>query len=355
MPTPHVRRAERRRRCARCGHTRTYVDTSAKQANSWFARHDCHKREDAMVRAAGYKLRLDLIDRTPKELPPGKVHGYAGYRIFGCRCDVCGKARSEYDTNRDRMIAYGRWGARWVDAEPVRAHVAELRDFGLGLRGICTLSGVSRTALQKLTNGRSLRVTRVNAEALYAVELVEDNLPRSAIVPATGTTRRLQALVAIGYTMTSIGAEIGWTLTNLGPLVHGHRPFVVVNTKRLVGEVYERLCMTLPADTPGSRRARALAKANRWQPPLAWDDDVIDDPKGKPTRATAANLGYDEAVVVRFVDYWERPDRKLSHAEAEEIVRRLTVRGVSMREMEANGLRADRYDLSDLKDDRRSA
>jgi hypothetical protein len=47
-----------------------------------------------------------------------------------------------------------------------------------------------------------------------------------------------------------------------------------------VARVYDELAMT-----PGpSTRARDAAARRGWVPPLAWDDDEIDDPQARPAR-----------------------------------------------------------------------
>jgi hypothetical protein len=88
-----------------------------------------------------------------------------------------------------------------------------------------------------------------------------------------GTVRRLQALSAIGWGLVDLSAETGMAIAALGRLRAGthatHR-----RTRQTIAELYDRLSMT-----PGpSQRARDYAARAGWLPPLAWDDDDIDDP-----------------------------------------------------------------------------
>lgn len=109
-----------------------------------------------------------------------------------------------------------------------------------------------------------------------------------------GTTRRLRALIAIGYTQAALAKEVNLNTTWLNKLVNKHDGYKVnPSTAIRVDEAYRRLSMT-----PGPHdRARRFAKARGWAPPLAWDEDTIDDPAAKP------DVG--EKVVVGFVERYE--------------------------------------------------
>lgn len=101
---------------------------------------------------------------------------------------------------------------------------------------------------------------------------------------AKGTVRRLQALVAAGWPVLSIAAELGMFPTAVSRLMRLN--VITLRTARRVAAVYDRLWDVDPAThgaTPnGIRRARNLAAAARWAPAAAWDDDTIDDPSAAP-------------------------------------------------------------------------
>ncbi|MFI8531760.1 hypothetical protein ACIGMX_16160 [Streptomyces aquilus] len=101
---------------------------------------------------------------------------------------------------------------------------------------------------------------------------------------ATGTVRRLQALVAAGWPVLYIAAELGMFPTAVSRLMR--KRVVTLCTARRVAAVYDRLWAVDPAThgaTPkGILRARNLAHAMRWAPAGAWDDDTIDDPAAFP-------------------------------------------------------------------------
>lgn len=109
------------------------------------------------------------------------------------------------------------------------------------------------------------------------------------VIDAVGTTRRLQALYAIGWTSAQIGPRLGVTPARVSHLVSGKQPKVHRHTAARVARVYDDLSMTVPRD-PGHLEPRHIRihdrqrrqSANKgWPPPLAWDD--IDDPTEEPT------------------------------------------------------------------------
>lgn len=216
-----------------------------------------------------------------------REHGtYARYKT-GCRCRPCTAAASAYNARREREIAYGRWQP-YVPAQPVREHIAMLRAQGIGLRTIAEVSGVDRKRLQAIVGGRTERGTppqeRVRpaiADAILAVRPSMDVLPGRTAVDASGTHRRIQALVAVGWSQSRIAARLGWTAANLSTLLR--RPRTIAATARAVRDLYEELWdQPPPENTPWDKtaavRARRHAAKEGWLPPAAWDDDLIDLP-----------------------------------------------------------------------------
>jgi len=90
-----------------------------------------------------------------------------------------------------------------------------------------------------------------------------------------GTTRRLQALTAIGWPAEHLAHELGWTRAKLDNTLNGQPPN---GSHHRVANLYDRLSMT----TGPSQQARARAQTNGWAPPLAWDDDELDHPNSAP-------------------------------------------------------------------------
>jgi len=235
-----------------------------------------------------------------------------------------------YENHRTRQKLYGRWESSRVPAEPIRQHIQALRAAGVGSRRVEQLSGVSRSVIQALMNGRSIygnqpskTISAENAQRLLAVEVKP---AAGCPVDITGTTRRLQALVAIGYTQADLAARVGITAANATELFRGNRS-VLLSTAIKVQGIYEELSMR-----PGpSDAARQRAKKLRWAPPLAWDDDTIDNPEAKPDLGERRAVKFDE----RFLEM-----RELGFSDLE-ILQRLNVKAKSlMRQLERYGIPA---------------
>ncbi|WP_435215838.1 hypothetical protein [Streptomyces sp. bgisy034] len=248
------------------------------------------------VKVADVRQALDLPDyyaMLPSYVAPPshREHGTrAKYNAEGCRCRPCRKVNRESENERTRLLAYGRWQP-YVNAEPVRAHIAYLRDCGMGLRAIAVASGVDRRRLQSIVIGRAhlgrgpqAQVRPALAAAILAVEPTLDTLGTNTVIPGVGTTRRLQALVAVGWPQLHLGEELGWTSQNFSVLIIATT--VTVRTARAVYALYDRLWNVDPLShgaSPGSiTRAKKRAAEARWAPPAAWDDDRIDDPAACP-------------------------------------------------------------------------
>lgn len=223
-----------------------------------------------------------------------KCGTYTSYKHHGCRCEPCTEAQREYARNRNRMLAYGQWSP-YVDADPVRAHVEELRAGGLGIRRVAALAGVNESILWKLVYGDrqrgmkpSRRVRESTAENILAVRASLDVLSPAAKVDATGTRRRLQALVAVGWSQSKLAARLGMGRSNFGCLLE--RAQVMAATARAVRALYDELWATAPPeaewrDRAAASRARNYAALRGWARPLAWDDDEIDNPEAEPAEA----------------------------------------------------------------------
>lgn len=216
-----------------------------------------------------------------------------------------GWCKSHYMQQRERQLAYGRWESHFADAEPVRVHIEKLRGVGLGLRRIAELAEVNRKTLQWVIGGRPDRgtppsrlISRANAEKILAVPV-----PAAAHhvasgrrhVPGIGTVRRLQALVAFGYTRSYLADRLGVNPANATRLFRG-ADRVTADTARRVESLFIELQMT-----PGpSNRARNEGKRRGWALPFAWDEDTIDDPEAVPDHGEPGAGGVDiEAVANR--------------------------------------------------------
>jgi transcriptional regulator with XRE-family HTH domain len=189
-----------------------------------------------------------------------------------CRCELCRAANRKYASERARVNWTDRFEHQWTTPDKALAHLDMLRHGGMGLRQIQLSTGIARSTLQQLA-GRK-RISRATEASVLAVRPA---VAAGARVDATGTTRRLRALMAIGWSGKQLGDRLGVTTANLWPLLRG-REHVHAATARKVADLYDELW-----DQPGNRKKSInLAQRRGWALPLAWDDDEIDDPAAMP-------------------------------------------------------------------------
>lgn len=159
------------------------------------------------------------------------VHGPdKGTRPGGCRCQPC------RDANNAAVRAYNRRTApTLVDAGETRRHVHNLMDAGLGPLTIAKLSGVSTGGLSKLIYGDytrgtppTRRIRPATRDRLLAVK-VTDAIGDQR-VDAGSTWRRIDTLIARGWTKTAIARAIG----QRGPALQLGRRLVHARNARAV-------------------------------------------------------------------------------------------------------------------------
>ncbi|MFI9154543.1 hypothetical protein [Streptomyces sp. NPDC053367] len=212
-------------------------------------------------------------------------------KVYRCRRPECRRRSADYDRNRNRLVAYGRWQP-FVDADPVRQHIAMLRSYGIGWQRVYRLAGVAAGCVSRILygaphegRGPTKRVRTTTADKILAVKPSFDHLAPMARVDGTGTRRRLQALIANGWPQLRLGEEMGIKHHRL-IWDHVRQDVVAADTARRVKDMYERLWNADPIAHGVSPRYAAESKrraaANGWVPPAAWDDDYIDSPAAVP-------------------------------------------------------------------------
>ena len=240
----------------------------------------------------------------------------ACYVLDKCRCPECTEASREYEHNRSRAHLYGRYDAL-VDATPVREHLEFLRTNGISAKQAAKLSGVPQSSINRIIHGRTergegpaKRISKENAAKILAVQPGFWNLADGHTVDGTGTHRRLQALVALGYSLAYLGRELETNNGNMLTLLE--RGQVTAQTARKVHALYNRLwshpnTATNWQNKGAATRARNYAAARGWVSPLAWDDDTIDDPTAQPAttgmEATEGKRQTDIAARIENIEF----------------------------------------------------
>jgi transcriptional regulator with XRE-family HTH domain len=188
-----------------------------------------------------------------------------------------------------RPIAYRR-RAPLAEARPVLAHLERLERAGVGWRRAADTAGIPRSTVHQLIYGRAGRPPQLRLRAAAAAALLEVT-PRNAApawhTDATGAGRRLRALVATGWPVRRVASLSGLSARTAYDLALGRRATVGPATAARVAAAYDRLWAAppparTPQDAAAVARARRYAAERGWPPPLAWDDDEIDNPRARP-------------------------------------------------------------------------
>jgi len=109
-------------------------------------------------------------------------------------------------------------------------------------------------------------------------------------VDATGTIRRLRALAAMGWPMKQLAAMSGVSMPTVSCLMNHRRGTVYSRTAGKVADLYDELSMR----EGNSQRSRLRARRHGWAPPLAWDDETIDDPNAQPDVGEQVSVKFGE-------------------------------------------------------------
>lgn len=192
----------------------------------------------------------------------------------GCRCRPCTVSAVREDTRRrmDRLAG----NPREVPAVAVLDHIQRLLARPMTYGQISALSGVAASTIRDLHVGEQKTLHRRNVAKILAVSLNAEITQGN--VPALGAARRLQALYALGHFIYTIAEEAGISRDAVYGLATNRWQRIDHGRFEGVRRAYDKLSMV----TGESWKARRIAERNGWVPPLAWDDDAIDDPAASP-------------------------------------------------------------------------
>ncbi|MFG3170621.1 hypothetical protein [Streptomyces sp. NPDC048200] len=167
-----------------------------------------------------------------------------------------------------------------VDATQTRAHLERLTARGWTYQQIAAATGLDSSTFGVILSGRYRKVAHHTAESILAVRLDQTPPIPRGLTDATGTRRRLQALMVLGYPLPGIAQQIGVSYFSLLQTAGGKWSAVRTPTAEKVARVYRRLAAVPAPPTRAAELVRNEAMARGWVGPLAWDS--IDDPACEP-------------------------------------------------------------------------
>lgn len=157
-------------------------------------------------------------------------------------------------------------------------------------------------------------------------------------VPVIGSRRRVQALITFGWPKYLIGQELGnRSRGTIDHILYRAGDTITKDLHDRVVRAFDRLAAT-PGPAP---KSRAYGRRMGWPPPMAWDDDTIDDPAGKPTGVRTER--YHRPYGTDHLDEWWFLVR--SGEDAARAAQRL---GVQVQTLERAAQRAGRTELASV-------
>jgi plasmid maintenance system antidote protein VapI len=184
-----------------------------------------------------------------------------------------------------------------VPAAPIADHLRNLLADGMGWPRICRAAHCSSSTIARLLNGQE-KVRRSVADRILAVKY------RSApgrIVDATGTRRRIQALLAIGHTITGLAEESDVDHSVINDVLNGALNVRGMTADRIAA-AYDWLAVQPPITSRKSAAttSRKRAKREGWRDPQWWEDmGNINDPTFDPDEADRALNFFERAQLRR--------------------------------------------------------
>lgn len=218
-----------------------------------------------------------------------------------CNCLRCPKCRDrEQSRTRIRMKRAGTWNP-WIPAQPVIDHIQTLRDHGLSYRQIGKLTDTPRQTIEHIHRYGRAKVDRdIATRILNTKPRPSSSIPSDHLSSPVGARRRIQALMALGYTQTEIARRVGSSSEHISVISRGVTGSIHNDLNDRISKVYDEL-WTRPGP---SKRGRDRARRQGYISPLGWDDDTIDDPTAEPAiKRPAAVWGITDTTRRKLPDW----------------------------------------------------
>jgi hypothetical protein len=175
-------------------------------------------------------------------------------------------------------VSYGDNNPNWMDAQPVRDHVHVLGARGIGQRRVCALSGVSIWSFRYLMYGApnrgyppSRKISAHSYLRIMSVSLDLDHVAAEGYIDATITRRKLEAMVAMGWSQKYIASRLGVAPGNSGKMFRHKR--VSTFRARQVRDLFNELWDKRPKRQDGYYyRELRYAERRGYVTALAWND-----------------------------------------------------------------------------------
>lgn len=223
------------------------------------------------------------------ECPPEHNHGSTTgcYTDHKCRCEKCRSGWRAY-IKKWRREAKDRKLNR-VDPAAARQRVKELREQGWTIKLIVEKTGLKKSTVATISDGSAKRITEDTERAIFEVPYAPQDSKRYS-VPAYRVRRRIEALIAQGYSVEKIGRMAGIEAKQMSRLLHDSRKNCRRSTFNAIDTVFqafhERHAEPRPprmgSDMERIRKALTYAKKRGYVTSFYWTD--IDNPQCRPCK-----------------------------------------------------------------------
>lgn len=213
---------------------------------------------------------------TPDDPRHGSEAGHEQHVRDGEKpCAACDDAKLRAGRRRTKRKAMGY--AYTVSSDAARQRLAEWREGGATYGEIADHVGLTDSLIWDVLHEKRPIIYTRSARTILAA--------KGHPVTVLGATRRVQALVRLGYSTPRIAAACNVSHDTIVDVRRRQPQFMARKVREGIVAGYEALSMRIPTgetkqERAGITRARNTAERNGWPPPLAWDD--IDDPNETP-------------------------------------------------------------------------
>lgn len=190
--------------------------------------------------------------RSAAELGADRPHGTRLRYMSGCRCDLCRKANSNYENERQKARRAGDWNGV-VSAKKAQAHLVALSAAGVGRRSVAAATDISEGILLDIRTGRKGRIRGRTERKILAVSVTV--AADAALMDATASWKLIDELLKNGFSKGRIARELG----RKTPSLQLGKDRVLVRTAHQVEVVYRRLMASDERLVPSKEAKNLLA------------------------------------------------------------------------------------------------
>lgn len=188
---------------------------------------------------------------------------------------------------------HGEHSPLWTDAAPAREHAKLLGHQGLSQERIIELSGIKARTFKYLMYGApsrgyppARRIMVDNHRRIMSVTATLDNAADMSTLDNEITRRKLEALVAMGWSHQELGNRLHVARTNVGILFKRTR--VTGRRARQIRDLFNELWDQRPVKDWHFYRTLRHAESRGYVTAMAWDDiEDINESQPEPCQLYA--------------------------------------------------------------------